>query len=110
MDWTPEWAPKPVIYSPVNFEVAMYRIVPEVVISGRFTITLVREGDKKTIPTITYEQTTLGENGDKIVNKFTNESFARFMDELTLAIDHYLTTGEMIVGNELMRQEAVIHH
>jgi hypothetical protein len=135
-DWTPEWDPKLVIsnsglmeqeclfvesdtpndaiwivfkHDPVNFEVAMYRVVPGVVV-GRFAITLEREEDRKTIASVSYEQTALGEDGDKIVNEFTSESFARFMDEFTLAIDHYLTTGEMIAGNKLMQQEAVIHH
>lgn len=32
------------------------------------------------------------------------------MDEFTLAINHYLTTGKMIEGNELMKQEAAIRH
>ena len=59
---------------------------------------------------VSYEQTAMSKDGEKIVNEFTAESFTEFMDEFKLAIDHYLTTGEMIDGNELMKQEVAIHH
>lgn len=135
-DWTPGWDPKLVISStgvmeqeclfiekdkpndaiwvvfrhdPVNYEVAMYRIVPEVIV-GRFAITLDSEEGKKTNASVSYEQTALCKDGEKIVNEFTSESFAEFMSEFTLAINHYLTTGKMIEGNELIKQEAIIHH
>ena len=35
---------------------------------------------------------------------------SKLMDEFTLAINHYLTTGKAIESNELMMQEKVIHH
>lgn len=135
-DWTPDWDPKLVIsnsgvieqeclfveadtpndaiwvvskYDPANFEVAMYRIVPGVVV-GRFAITLDSEEGKTTRASVSYEQTAMGKDGEKIVNEFTAESFTEFMDEFKLAIDHYLTTGEMIDGNALMKQEVAIHH
>lgn len=135
-DWTPDWDPKLVIsnsgvieqeclfveadtpndaiwvvskHDPVNFDVAMYRIVPGVLV-GRLAITLDSEDGKKTSASVSYEQTALGKDGEKIVNEFTAESFAVFMDEFTLAINHYLTTGKMIEGNKLMTQEASIHH
>lgn len=135
-DWTPGWDPKLVVsnsgaieqeclfveadtpndaiwvvskHDPVNFEVAMYRIVPEVIV-GRLAITLDSEEGKSTNASVSYEQTALGKDGEKIVNEFTAESFTEFMDEFTLAINHYLTTGKMIDGNELMKQEAAIHH
>ncbi len=135
-DWTPDWDPKLVIsnsgvmeqeclfveedtpsdaiwvvskHDPVKFEVAMYRIVPEVIV-GRFAITLVSEEGNTTCASVSYEKTALGEDGEKIVHEFTAESFAEFMDEFTLAINHYLTTGKMIEGNELIKQEAKIHH
>ncbi len=135
-DWTPDWDPKLVIsgsgvmeqeclfiehdspsdaiwvvskHDPVNFEVAMYRIVPEVVV-GRFAITLDSEVGNMTNASISYEQTALGEDGEKIIYEFTAESFANFMDEFSLAINHYLITGKMIEGNELIKQEKKIHH
>ena len=135
-DWTPDWNPKLVIsnsgvmeqeclfvvadtpndaiwvvskYDPANFEVTMYRIVPGVLV-GRFAITLDSEEGKITRASVSYEQTAMGKDGNKIVNEFTIESFTEFMDEFKLAIDHYLTTGEMIDGNELMKQVAAIHH
>lgn len=135
-DWTPDWNPKLVIsnsgvieqeclfveedtpsdaiwvvskHDPVNFEVAMYRILPGVIV-GRFAITLDRDGGKTTCANVSYEQTALGKDGEKIVNEFTAESFTEFMDEFTLAINHYLTNGKMISGNELMKREAAIHH
>jgi len=135
-DWTPDWDPKLVVsnsgvmeqeclfvetdtpndaiwivtkYDPVNFEVAMYRIVPEVIV-GKFAIKLDKEEEKSTSASVSYEQTALGTNGEKIVNDFTVESFNKFMEEFKAAINHYLTTGKMIDGNELMKQEATIHH
>jgi hypothetical protein len=135
-DWAPDWDPELVIsnssvieqeclfveadtptdaiwvvskHDPANFEVAMYRIVPGIIV-GRFAITLDSEDEKTTSASVSYEQTALGKDGEKIVHEFTAESFADFMDEFTLAINHYLMTGKMIEGNELMTQEAAIHH
>jgi hypothetical protein len=135
-DWVPGWSPKLVIsnsgvieqaslfieadrpndaiwvvskHDPVNFEVAMYRIVPGVLV-GRFEITLDHEDTNTTSAHILYEQTALGKDGENIVNEFTDESFAQFMDEFTRAINHYLTTGKMIDSNELMKHEMTIHH
>lgn len=135
-DWAPGWDPKLVIsnsgviekecifveadkpddaiwvvseYDPDNFEVAMYRIVPGVMV-GKFAIRLDSEEGEATRASVSYEQTAMGKDGEKIVKEFTAESFNEFMDEFKLAIDHYLTTGEMINGNELTKQEAAIHH
>lgn len=135
-DWTPDWDPILVVsnsgvmeqeclfveldtpndaiwvvteYDPVNFKVAMYRIVPEVTV-GKFAITLEKEEGETTSASVFYEQTALSADGEKIVNDFTAESFNEFMEGFKTAIDHYLTTGKMIDGNELMKQEAAIHH
>ncbi len=134
-DWIPDWDPKLVIsnsgvmepeclfvesstpadaiwvvshYDPVNFDVAMYRILPGVVV-GRFAITLDREVGTSTTARISYEQTALGSDGVQLVNDFTAEHFSAFMDEFALAINHYLSTGNRIDGNELMKREAAIH-
>ena len=96
-------------HDPINFEVAMYRIVPGIIVC-RFEVTLDSEKGKSTSASISYEQTALGKDGEKIVDEFTAESFTKLMDEFTLAINHYLTTGKMIEGNELMKQEAAVHH
>ena len=125
-DWTPGWNPELVVsssgvmeqeclfvetdthndaiwvvtkYEPVNFEVAMYRIVPEVIV-GKFSISLDKEDGKTTSASVFYEQTALSTDGNKIVNDFTIESFNKFMEEFKAAIDHYLTTGKMIDVNE----------
>jgi hypothetical protein len=135
-DWTPDWDPKLVIsnsgvmeqeclfveantpndaiwvvfkHDPVNFEVAMYRIVPGTLV-GMFAITLDSEDEGSTSASVSYEQTALGKEGENIIDEFTAESFAEFMDEFTLAINYYLTTGKMIEGNELFEQKAKIHH
>jgi hypothetical protein len=89
--WTPDWDPKLVISSsgvmeqeclfieedspldaiwvvskhdPVNFEVAMYRIVPEVIV-GRFAITLDSEERNMTNASVSHEQTALSKDGEK---------------------------------------------
>ena len=134
--WAPDWDPKLVIsnsgvieqeclfieadtpvdaiwvvteHNPVSFKVAMYRIVPGVIV-GRFEICLDSEDTKTTNAYVSYEQTALSEAGEKIVNQFTTESFTEFMNEFTLAINHYLSMGTMIEGNRLMTQEEEIHH
>lgn len=135
-EWVPGWDPKLVIsnsgvveqecffveedtpddavwvvsgHDPVNFKVEMYRIVPGVIVC-RFSVTLDSEKGRSTSASISYEQTALGKDGEKIVDKFTAESFTRLIDEFTLAINHYLTTGKMIEGDELTKQEAAVHH
>jgi hypothetical protein len=135
-DWTPDWDPKLVISSsgvmeqeclfieddspseviwivskhdPVDYEVVMYRVVPGLIV-GRFAITLESEAGNMTTATVSYEQPPLGEEGEKIVDEFTAESFTKFMDEFTLAINHYLKTGKLIEASELIKQEAEIHH
>jgi hypothetical protein len=96
-------------HGPDNFEVVMYRIVPGVIV-GRFAITLDSEEGNMANASVSYEQTALSKDGEIIINEFTAEGFAKFMDEFTLAINHYLKTGNMIDGNELIKQEAKIHH
>ena len=72
----------------------MYRILPGVTVS-QFTIFLDENGEL-TNSNISYEHTSLGESGDKIVNDFTGENFKEFMSHFETAINHYLETGSMI--------------
>jgi len=72
----------------------MYRILPGVSIS-QFSI-LLKEKGELTEANITYGHTSLGEQGDKVVDEFTEESFNAFMGHFETAINHYLLTGKMI--------------
>ena len=69
-----------------------------------------KEEGETTSASVFYEQTALSADGDKIVNNFTAESFNEFMEEFKASIDHYLTSGKMIDGSDLMKQEAAIYH
>lgn len=124
MDWIPGWDPKLVIsksgvmerdcifVEPVvpnnaiwivtsydtNRFVEMYRTVPGVTVS-KFSIKLEPADDATTTAVVAYEHTAIGDDGEKIVDDFTADSFAEFMGHFEVAINHYLTTGSMI-GND----------
>lgn len=72
----------------------MYRILPGVTAS-QFTISL-EENNDLTDAHITYEHTSLGVGGDKIIQAFTEDYFNEFMLHFETAINHYLETGSMI--------------
>lgn len=84
-------------YDPNRF-VEMYRTVPGVTVS-KFSIKLEATQDNATSAFVTYEHTAIGDEGEKIVDGFTADSFAEFMSHFDAAINHYLTTGSKIDDN-----------
>jgi len=77
--------------------VEMYRTVPGVAVS-RFSIRLHPGDGGSTTACVSYEHTALGEAGEKMVEEFTAEHFAGFMQHFETTINHYLTTGGMVGG------------
>lgn len=123
-DWVPGWDPKLVVsnsgvmehdcifvetespndaiwivtsYEPNHF-VEMYRTVPGVTVS-KFSIKLTPQQYAETVAQVSYEHTALGQDGEKIVDEFTADSFSDFMSHFKAAINYYLTTGKIIEDN-----------
>ncbi len=122
-DWIPDWDPKLVVsnsglmerdcifieaegssdaiwvvtgYEPERW-LEIYRTVPEATVS-RFSIAIEPEPEGHTRATITYAHTAIGAAGEPVVDEFTAQSFAEFMQHFAAAIQHYLTTGRMIAA------------
>ncbi len=123
-DWIPGWDPKLVVsnsgvmerdclfvepetpsdaiwivtsYEPNRF-VEMYKTVPEVTVS-KFSIRLDPGQENTTRACVFYEHTAIGQKGEKVVDDFTADSFTEFMNYFEAAINHYLTTGQIIGEN-----------
>ncbi|TDI34395.1 MAG: hypothetical protein E2P03_03275 [Acidobacteria bacterium] len=58
-----------------------------------------RAGGEGTRAEISYEYTSLGPLGDAFLKEFTEKWYQGFMEEWEAALNHYLTTGEMLAGN-----------
>jgi hypothetical protein len=52
------------------------------------------DGKDRTIATVRYTWTSLGEPGQALVRSKTPESYRRFMQEWERELNHYLTTGK----------------
>ena len=57
-------------------------------------IQLRADGKDRTIATVRYTWTSLGEPGQALVRSKTPESYRRFMQEWERELNHYLTTGK----------------
>ncbi|MEN8213542.1 MAG: hypothetical protein ABFR19_04180 [Pseudomonadota bacterium] len=125
-EWVPDWVPKVVIslsgvceqdcifitppempsepensiwivtkYDPGNRVLEMYKVTPEHSVS-KLEITLAGESDNSTIAHISYEITTLGPAGNKLMEEFTEEWYEGFMVEWEKQMNYYLETGNKI--------------
>ncbi len=54
--------------------------------------------ENKTKAVLTYSKTSLSDEGDKELEKFTNRNFNIMMDSWEKAMNHYLKTGRMLTG------------
>ncbi len=81
-------------HNPVKFEVEMYNVTPETTI-GKLEIKL-NEVDGKTKTTVSYSYTSLGSEGDKFINEFTEEKYIGFMKDWEDEMNHYLLTGKIL--------------
>ena len=64
----------------------------------KLNIALESVSARTTRAAITYSYTSLGETGDKVLEAFTEESYATMMQAWETAMNHYLKTGEMLTG------------
>lgn len=77
--------------------VEMFYLLPNIVVT-KLEIQLATIAENKTKAVITYSKTSLGEQGDKIIDDFTNEDYNVMMVSWEMAMNHYLKTGEMLTG------------
>ncbi|TLM99400.1 MAG: hypothetical protein FDZ75_00135 [Actinobacteria bacterium] len=73
----------------------MLKITPRVT-ACRLTIELA-ETPEGCDATVTYRHTSLGPAGDEFVSAFTEEYYEEFMRDWGRRLNHYLTTGEMLL-------------
>jgi hypothetical protein len=62
----------------------------------KLEIALKASGEQGTQAEIAYQYTTLGPLGEAFLKGFTEEWYRDFMKEWEAALNHYLTTGEML--------------
>jgi hypothetical protein len=80
-------------YEPDNLSLEMYKVAPEHTVS-KLEISLSDTSGIETSATISYEITAIGVNGEKFLEEFTEEWYAKFMEEWEMLLNHYLVTGE----------------
>ena len=73
----------------------MYKVAPEYTIT-KLEITLVNASGNATTAHISYEITSIGAAGHRFMEKFTEDWYKDFMIEWEKAMNHYLSTGEMV--------------
>jgi hypothetical protein len=65
----------------------------------KLEISLSASGDEGTRAEISYEYTALGPLGEAFLKEFTEEWYTNFMTDWEAALNHYLTTGEMLTSD-----------
>ncbi len=83
-------------HEPEAGAVEMLKVTPGVT-ACRLVIRLSEAGNG-TAAEVTYTHTSLGPAGDAFVDAFTEDHYVRFMQEWESRLNHYLSTGAMLVG------------
>jgi hypothetical protein len=81
-------------HEPENNFVEMIKITPNVT-ACRLTIQL-KPAKGGSTATITYTHTSLGPEGDALINAFTEDYYIRFMRDWEAQINHYLSHGAIL--------------
>lgn len=84
-------------HAPDDFQVEMYKVTPGLTV-GKLTISLTASGDTDTRAQISYQFTSLGADGDALLESFTTEWYENFMRGWEAAMNHYLKTGELLAA------------
>ena len=80
-------------HDPVSYAIEFVKVTPGLT-SARISIALEpRQGGDATAAHVVYEHTSLGPEGDRFVEEFTEERFAGFMQEWKSELDHQLSIG-----------------
>ena len=124
LDWVENWAPKAVysnsglvekdcifvtpngdtdvVWIVTDYDVAkghvemVYHVPGALVTKLEIQVTPITEEQSKAV--LTYSKTSLSEAGDKALEEFTKESYDIMMDSWEKAMNHYLQTGELLMG------------
>ena len=84
-------------HDPDDFQVEMYKVTPGLTV-GKLVISLTASGPANTKAQISYEFTSLGTDGDALLETFTTEWYENFMRGWEAAMNHYLKTGELLAA------------
>ena len=84
-------------HDPAAGFVEMLKIAPQVT-ATRLTIRVRAAGAHGSEATITYAHTSLGPEGDAVVDAFTEEAYDAFMRGWETRMNHYLVHGTMLRG------------
>jgi hypothetical protein len=84
-------------YDPAQGLVQMVKHTPGVTFV-KLCIALEPVTAQTTRATISYSHTALSRAGDKVLEGFTEESYATMMQAWETAMNHYLKTGDMLTG------------
>ena len=122
MDWVPHWEPEVVIsesgvieqdcifimqdepqnsvwyvsfFDSENYIIQFVKVVPDYLLT-KIDIMLSPDLDIRTKAHISYEYMAINEAGVKFVNDLTDDKYLQFMKNWEKALNHYLTTGEMM--------------
>jgi hypothetical protein len=82
-------------YKPLSYCIEYLKIEPDIKI-GKIEIICDNSGSNRTIVSVTYTYTSLGEEGNLFLESFTEDFFIQYLSQWEKAINHYLKTGEMI--------------
>ncbi len=85
-------------YEPDAGDVEMLKITPGIT-ACKLTIKLA-PSVAGTDAEVTYSHTSLGPAGDAFVDSFTAEYYEQFMRDWESRLNHYLTTGSMLVAGQ----------
>jgi hypothetical protein len=82
-------------HDPAAGLVEMIKIAPQVAVT-RLTIRVRAAGPRASEATITYAHTSLGPEGDAVVDAFTVDAYAAFIRDWETRMNHYLVRGVML--------------
>jgi len=84
-------------YEPGDLHLEIIKIIPGIVF-GKIMIQLAAAARGSTAE-ISYCFTSLGPDGDRVVNEFTQEHFDEFMLTWETELNHFINTGERLTEN-----------
>ena len=82
-------------HNPKEFRVEMYKITPNHTV-GKLEILLANGEGNSTKAIISYEFTSIGDEGEKFLNEFTPEWYSNFMIGWEKAMNYYLEMGKLM--------------
>jgi uncharacterized membrane-anchored protein YhcB (DUF1043 family) len=84
-------------WEPQAYHIEFLKVMPDVAV-GRIEIRLQSGEANQTQAEVSYAYTALSEAGERLVNHFTEEHYAAFMQEWEAELNHFLLTGQKRPG------------